>query len=58
MNIQDCHRPPKPAPTEPPGKDNYDSYGDDDIPEIDTTKDHTETTSHFPEEMPKRGQML
>lgn len=31
-----CHRPPKPLQTDPPGKDNHDSYGDGDIPEIDT----------------------
>lgn len=58
MNIQDCHRPPKPSPTELPDKDNNDSCGDGDIPEIDTTHNQSETISHFPEEMPKRGQML
>ena len=57
MNIQDCHRPPKPAPPEPPGR-NGDGYGDGDIPEIDTTRNQSETTSTYPEEMPKRGQML
>lgn len=57
MDIQDYRKTPKQAPTGPPGKDNYDSYGDGDIPEIDTTRNHSDATNQFPDEMPRRGQV-
>lgn len=52
-----CHRPPKPLQTDPPGKDNHDSYGDGDIPEIDTPRNDSDTITHFPQEMPSRNRM-